>query len=35
LRVNSRAFDVRAIERLPTRGSGKIDYAALAERHAG
>ena len=35
LRVNSRAFDVHAIERLPTRGSGKIDYAALAERHAG
>jgi long-chain acyl-CoA synthetase len=35
LRVNSRAFDVRAIERLPTRGSGKIDYAALADRHAG
>jgi acyl-CoA synthetase (AMP-forming)/AMP-acid ligase II len=35
LRVNSRAFDVRPIERLPTRGSGKIDYAALADRHAG
>jgi acyl-CoA synthetase (AMP-forming)/AMP-acid ligase II len=35
MRVNSRAFDVHPIERLPTRGSGKVDYAALAERHAG
>jgi long-chain acyl-CoA synthetase len=35
MHVNSRAFDVHGIERLPTRGSGKIDYAALSERHAG
>jgi acyl-CoA synthetase (AMP-forming)/AMP-acid ligase II len=35
MHVNSRAFDVRAIERLPTRGSGKIDYTALAKRDAG
>jgi acyl-coenzyme A synthetase/AMP-(fatty) acid ligase len=35
MHVNSRAFDVHGIERLPTRGSGKIDYAALSDRHAG
>jgi acyl-CoA synthetase (AMP-forming)/AMP-acid ligase II len=35
MHVNSRAFDVHAIERLPTRGSGKIDYTALAKRDAG
>jgi long-chain acyl-CoA synthetase len=35
MHVNSRAFDVHGIEQLPTRGSGKIDYAALSDRHAG
>jgi acyl-CoA synthetase (AMP-forming)/AMP-acid ligase II len=35
MHVNSRAFDVHGIDRLPTRGSGKIDYTALAKRDAG
>jgi len=35
MHVNPHAFDVRAIETLPTRASGKIDYAALEVGDAG
>jgi hypothetical protein len=34
LHVNPRAFDVRVIEALPTRASGKIDYVALEAHRA-
>jgi acyl-CoA synthetase (AMP-forming)/AMP-acid ligase II len=32
--LNSRAFEVRDIDSLPLKGSGKVDYDALARRHA-
>jgi long-chain acyl-CoA synthetase len=33
--MNSRAFVVREIDRLPIKASGKVDYDALMKRHAG
>jgi long-chain acyl-CoA synthetase len=32
--LNSRAFLVRDVDRLPLKASGKVDYDALAKRHA-